>query len=220
MSATYNVEWLLKKLKWVVNYNEGQPNQNYRGPSTQTDKHFLDALNEAYQSIIRKARETRAQAWRHIHDVTWPSADVTFELPDELKNKQVTLVRDITDGIDGPIVDIGDFQDRFEVFRRDFKTLQWGTTGPGRDTTLRFFYLVAAEPLIHNAQVPELVPEEFKMLLVYEAAFELRIVSENRAPEAWYKKIEEMSESFHKLVSRGWPMESNIPRIRMTDDAL
>ena len=215
--TTYNVEWLVKKLKWVVNFNEGQVDQNYRGPSTQTDKHFLDALNESYKTVVRKARETRANAWTRTHDVTWLSDDVTFTLPVVLQNRPVRLVCDVTDGIDGPSVDIGDYQDRCEVFRKEENVLQWGTEGPGRDTTLRFWYLAAAEKLLKNDQVPELVPEEYAMLLVYRAALELRMVSENRVPRVWQEKVDEMGEEFHKQVSRGWPMESNIPRIRLHD---
>ena len=219
--TVYNYEWLLAKLKWLVYFNDGQANQAFAGPSTDADKHFRDAINEAYREEIEEAQlNTMRAAWHRTHDLIWPNAQVTLELPDILVDKGVVEVRDITEGVDGPLLDIGDHMERHEIWRKDSNILQWGTEGPGQETTMRFTYLAEAEELNQKPQRPKLVPARFIWLIVFSAGILMREVGEDKAPTAWYNKREALRENFHKSISRGWPMKTNGPRIRNVDDSM
>lgn len=217
-----NYTWLLARTKWVVFNNEGQADQAFAGPSTDENLHFREALNEAYKQEVELAQlETSRARWFRTEDVTWAADAVTLELPPFLLGAQIVRVRDVTDSSDGDAVYISDSPDAGTIFRKTESVLQWGTTGPGSTRTLRFTYMAEPEYLgEHPSQEPKLIPAKFRMLLVWRAAIMLVAVGNRQAPSKWEQELEEVRSSFHKFCSRGFVMETDGPRIRMTDDSM
>lgn len=216
--TVYNYSWILAKLKWALNFNEGQADQNFAGPTTDPDRHYRDAINQAYKEEIEEAQiETSRAHWFRSMDITWPANQATFILPQTLVDKSVIIIRDVTDEQDGPELSIGDYADESEIWRLDSQTLQWGTDGPGQNTTMRFTYLAEAEELSQASQLPALIPARYIWLIVWSAALLLRAVAEDKSPIDWEKKRDDLREKFHKILSQGWPMRSNPPTIRNRD---
>lgn len=216
--AGRDLAWLISRLKWVVNFNDGQVNQDFAGTSTDPNLHWREALNEAYKNIVRRAQKVTQKAhWRVSQDVTWPRGVTTITLPFDLESKQVQRIRDVTNEEDGVELDIADSPQDAEIWRLDRNRVQWSTSGPGYDTTLRFEYLAVAEDLLVDNQEPRLIPEDLRMLLVWEAAIFLRTVADEKAPASWVATRDDLQKSFHAAISRGWPSDSNPPVIRNRD---
>lgn len=213
-----NVDWLISRLKWVVNFNDGQVNQDFAGPSTDANLHWREALNEAYKTVVHNAQKvTSRHNWRKCQDVVWPVSTTTLTIPYDLAQAQVQRIRDITSEEDGTAIFIGNSPGESELWRLDKDTLQWGVAGPAAETTLRFEYLARAEELTSGNQEPELIPADYRMLIVWEAAIFLRSIADERTPKAWVDARDAMQKTYNKSISQGWGMETNPPVIRNND---
>ncbi len=220
MSKNRDYEWLLRQLKFIVYNNTGQADQAYANNSaTDPNYHLREALNAAYENEVEEAKsECGFDPFRRTEDFVWPASQVVLELPATLVNKQGLAIRDITTFSDGDRFIISSSPDEGTVWRKDYNKLQWGTTGPESERTLRFFYLADAEHLGEvPSQQPLLIPYKFRWLIVWRAGKELELVGNLKAPQAWEAQAADIRSNYHKFLSRSFTLESTPKTIRNTD---
>lgn len=221
MSETRDLNWAITNLKWVLNNDGGQPMQAFQGPSGDADYIFRQMINEAYNQIILEAVQLGKFTNFHFTEtLTWPSAQILLTIPSELSGAQILNARDITDSDDGDQLDIGDIPEQSEIWFKDMDTLQWGTQGAPRDTTIRITYLPHAEYLEVLGQEPKLIPRQFRWILVWRAALIMRAVSIESAPKIWGEELSKLMEIYHKWLSKGRLAFSNPAVIRNVDSLL
>ena len=219
MAKLRDYTWLLTRLKFAVYNNEGQADQAYAGPSTDTNLHFREAINAGYEAVIEEAKaECGFDRFVCTQDVVWPADQVVFEFPDVLGDKQGLAIRDVTDAADGVGFTVFEGPEYGQVFWKDKDRIQWGTTGPSSARTLRYTYLADAEYLgEHPRQEPKLIPYKFRWLIVWAAALELEEVGSRQPPSSWTKRFNDIQSNFHKFLSRSRFSKGNPKTIRMTD---
>ena len=193
---------LRSELAFYVNFTEGAADQDF------ATARLNKALASAYKKIVGRAKTmTNRDHWVMNQEVTWPASAVRFTVPDALTQKGVIDIVDVTGSEPGFRFVIGSGGDAFWY---DRKTLQWvsGSTGPGSARTLRFFYEAAAEDWKTDEESPQLIPPELHMLLVWEAACDLRNVGDDRVPADWRYERDELRLDFYKWAARGRPFNN------------
>ena len=168
------------------------------------------AINHAYKRELRKARLEGGDTWfkKNISG-TWPANTATFMLPSLMNQTNCLWIEDITDSDPGYALAVSNSgSDLCEVFWLDNKTLQWGSNGPGGAKTLRFHYMARAEKLVNDADVPELIPDDYHELIVLSAGVYLRFKADELAPEAWQMALQDIRIDYWKEISMGRPNSS------------
>lgn len=157
------------------------------------------ALNRRYESELLIAQQQGGATWFHVNQsVTWTGSTATLVLPAGLSKASLIELSDITDNDPGyPLPG--------EVFWLDHRTLQWGENGPAADKTIRLTYLSRPVTMVNDADEPELIPPEFRMLLVWSAAVFLRTKADEGSPQEWRHELNEARLNFWKTISRGRP---------------
>lgn len=198
-----DLAWLRSQVSWCVDFNEGQTDQSFSGPTTETNKWIDNAVNQAYEFEVNQAQqECGWRPFRRIFEFTWGSGDTTYVLPEHMQYVQHLVWTDITD-LDPGVELIFDVT---ALHWKDHKTVQWGSTGPGRDTTVRAEYLAAPVPLEHPFDEPELVPPRFRWLIVWQAASKLLTVADQNVPDKWLAEIDSWRSQFHSSLNSGNPI--------------
>lgn len=189
-----------------LNFNVDTANQDFTGSSTDSWAWIDDAINEAYVDEINEAvLECSARPFTAYQTFTWPSGDLTYELPPNMDRNDVLAIFNITGNVRGAPFSIGDRLSGQAIVWRTSRILEWGTTGPGQDTSLAFQYVVLPEPLQEPDDVPTLIPARFRYLLVWSALIILRDYADEAAPKAWLAKQYKLRAKFHKYVSTSAP---------------
>jgi hypothetical protein len=194
---------LIARTKLWVNFNSGQDDQDF------SEETILGAINMAYKKEVTLAKQEGSQRWFHMtqEPAVWLSGEVTYTVPSPLNRVAVLRIADVTEEISsGTPLLWGEGGSMSQVFWKNHKTLQWGTTGPTQDTTLRFMYVASPEELVNDDDYPELVPEEFHELLPLSAACILRLMADEICPVSWTTEQNEQRQLFWKFVSRGRPL--------------
>jgi hypothetical protein len=209
---------ILARVKHLVNFNEGVTDQDFTGPSTDTNKHFRDAINEAYVDEVNDASQHGApETWLNaVMSVTWPASQVTLTLPDTLANRQLLYIEDITSSDPGQAVWIGGRRESTEMFWLEKNKLQWGSSGPSSATTLRFSYVRTPEKMKDDIDEPSLIQYEHRALLVWSAAIILREVGDDDVPQRWIQRRESYREKFWKSLSLGQPTSTGYQGFQQT----
>jgi hypothetical protein len=213
----WNLSQLILRLRYLVNSNEGQSDQDFAGPSGDADRHFRDALNEAYiEEVTEAAQHADPARWLHAtHTFTWEASEPTLTLPPAIDGKNLLGLQDITSSTPGTPLWIGAAN---TIWWKDRTTLQWGSTGPASDTTILATYISEPQELVSGADEPVLIPRAHRHLLVWSAGCIMRSIADEDAPGSWMNKRDELREALWKDLSLGRPMDTGYPGILTTNN--
>lgn len=218
MAKQWTLEELIADLQFKVAYNEGQTDQDFIGPSGDTDRHFRNAINEAYVDEIEEAAQQGDPRWFYVlANVTWPGGQQNLDVPDNLRGKTWVSTYDITTTEPGTPIWWSDWEDGATHRWRDRNTLQWGTAGPSSDKTLRITYQAEPEEMLDNGDEPELVPPRFRHLLAWSAAIKLRRIADEQVPQGWVIERNDIRERMLKFFTLRGPVQTGGPGIRNTE---
>ena len=187
-----------------INFTTGISNQDF------TTAQLQKAINQAYKREVRKGRLEGGSTWfmKNV-SATWAASAVTFAVPSVLNQTNGLWIEDITDS--DPGYDLGVSMNSSgggEIFWFDNRTLQWGTEGPGSARTLRFHYLARAVDMVNDAEIPDLIPEDFHELIVLSAGVYLRFKADELAPAEWKEALNDIRIDYWKEISLGRPRSS------------
>jgi hypothetical protein len=192
----------------VLNFNSTQTAQDF------TTANLNTALNEAYNDEVNLALNNGLDRYfLRVQEFTWEASTVRKELPKALQGKVVLNFLDVTEDTIGSDIDISDLGSTSTVFFYDKKTLQWGTTGPGSDTTVRAVYLNVAVEMTQDNDEPDALPSQYHSLIAWSAACWLKRIAEEQAPNEWERYLADKRDAMHKFMSKGRPV-SDTPRIK------
>jgi hypothetical protein len=100
----------------------------------------------------------------------------------------------------------------------DYRTLQWGSTGPGEDKTLRVRALARAEELVSGQEEPVLVPYDHRYLWIWEAALLAReFADDDNVPQLWVRRRDRYRDLFHQEVASILAGAGDRPTIQLSD---
>jgi hypothetical protein len=194
-------EWLRGRVSTWLNFNPGQTNQDF------TQAQIDGGINDAYHDEVNTARlQGNPNYFKMKYDLAWTAGEVTKTLPKFLVGVQVYDVTDITSDDPGCRIAFDKDGRAGNVTYRDRETLQWGATGPGQDTTLRFFYLAEPVDMSEDGEEPSLVPPAHRGLIALSAAVSLRDMADEGAPQAWLLRLHDQRLDFWKATKLGRPM--------------
>ena len=186
---------LLTELKDLLNFDSAQTHQDF------TDTQLKSALNRAYLREIRKARQQGLDEYfLDTTTFTWTSGEQTYALVDPLNKASILQLRDVTDS------EYAQNMAFTESFRwLDRNTLEWLPDGPSSDRTIRAFFSELPVDMVSNNEEPDLIPREFREVLVYSAAVELRLRADEEAPRSWEGFLDDVRADYWKHLSLGRP---------------
>ena len=215
MEERRNLQWHRACVAEIVNYQDGTPDQDSTGPTNYTWKKIDAALNEAARQERNEAIiHGSSEAFRKKQSFTWASGELTFTLPSYIDRESVMEMHDVTDDTLGqPIHAMARGFNRL-IFWLDNKTLQWGTTGASRDTTVEISYAAAAPSLSAPTAEYDVFPYSHRDLINWSAACIWADMADQEAPASWEKRRDGYRSSFHLAISRGSPTSYGAPRIR------
>jgi hypothetical protein len=157
------------------------------------------AINRRYEAETLLAQQHGRRSWFHkVQSFTWSSGEETLTVPASISSAAIIRLEDITNNDPGSSLPP-------EVFWKDNKTLQWGSTSPGSDITIRATYFARPVEMVNDADEPELIPPEMRMLLVWSAAVFLRQKADEGAPGQWLEMLNEERMTFWKWLSKARP---------------
>lgn len=194
---------LIDRTKLWLNFNEDQTDQDF------SEAQILSVLNMVLTEECSLAKQEGARSWfRTSTEFTWAASEVTLTLPEPLSRVSMYRLVDVTDTT-GPGARILFSQEGFtgDVFWKTRTVLQWGSTGPASERTLRAYYFATPEELVTDLDIPELIPDEFHELLPLSAAVVLRTMADDAAPQAWLMKQRDYRNRLWKFMSRGRPLD-------------
>jgi hypothetical protein len=213
-------DWTLAELiadvKFRVAFNEGQTDMEYRGPAGDVDRHFRDAINEAYADEYNEAAIAGDPRWWYVTmDLPWPASQPTLTIPESVNSKWQIRLFDVTDDqIGSPIWSSNWPRTGHSVYWHDRSTLRWAdTAGPPRSLTLRLTYCGAPAELVQQNDIPILLPSQFRHILSWSAAIKLRIIGDDAAPSAWIAERNRMRAALHKFLSLRGPLQTDTPML-------
>lgn len=219
-----NLAWLRAGLQQKLNFNPAQTDQDFQGPSSNLNALLDGYLNEAYILETNLAKiEFGFQPFTLRHTLTWAASSQTLTVPRILLDHQIYKIEDETDAVPGKLLWIGTDGGRSQTIAwRDRDTLQWGSAGPGSARTLTVFYSAAANPLVEASHEPDLIPPQYRHLLIWSAAILGRYESDEEAPMGWIAQREEWRRQYWTLLSRGvvvFPLGYTIMEPGLTADS-
>lgn len=192
---------LIDQIKFVLNLNDGQVDQDF------TSTRLNQVLAMAYREEVARAKQEGSSAWfKRYQDIIWPASQETYALPAAVSQHNIIRIEDITGGLAGLNLTIRQTGATGGPFWAQDSTINWGTTaGPASDRTWRIYYVAIAEDIASqsDAYVPTLIPPEHHALLVWASAVLLREIGDEAAPQAWYRRRDDLRADYHKLISRG-----------------
>jgi hypothetical protein len=205
-----NVEELIDHLGFVLDFNDGQPNQAF------SESRMLKALNLAYTRECSKAQlQGSRRFFQRFEQFTWSASEVTLTLPTNFNRDGIIQFYNVTADTDGPGIPLflTDNGQHSQIYWKDINTLAWGSTGPASDQTLRVYYLARPEELKNDGDEPVLIPREYHELLVWSAACQLKVIADEKAPQEWMMQREELRAGLWKHLSKSRPLD-DVPTIR------
>lgn len=216
MAKEWNLAQLRDELQWVYNFNEGQTDQDMRGPAAYVNKWFDSSLNEAYVDEVEEAVQMGCTTcFITTARKTWPVNTPTFDIGDDLAGSTLYRIESRDAGA-GETTSwepmwINTWTEDSNHVWVDRRTIQWGLSGPASAQTIRFTYVAEPEELADDMDVPVLIPRKFRHLLVYSAAIRLRIVADDEKNQPLVWKRNEIRERLHKAISQGRPAQTGYP---------
>lgn len=206
---------LQDEVKDWINFTSGTSNSDF------TSGQIKKAVNQAYKREVRKGRLEGGSSW-FLKNVlkTWPASTATLEVPSVLNQTNALRIEDITDTDPGFDIGIAENGTMGEIFWLDNRTLQWGEDGPSSARSLRWHYMARAVDLVNDAEIPDLIPEDFHELLVLSAGVFLRFKADEMAPQEWQSALNDLRMDYWKELTLGRPRStgSAIRRIDPFED--
>lgn len=215
-----DLEWMIEQLQFKMNVDTGQTDQDFIGPSGDTDKWYRSLINEAGEREVVDAKQEGHISWFLMTlDVTWTASSVTYTLPDALYGRNILMMRDVTNDEVGSELPWAGKPHGPGIFYKDNKTLQWDTSGPTQDTTIRMVYELNWQELKADADVPDqnMLPQEFAWLIVWAAVDVAKTIADELVPKDYERHLINWRERYWKHVSRGRPGMDNVARIINND---
>jgi hypothetical protein len=216
MARRWNLEELIEEVKFLYNFNSGQVDQDMRGPSTDVDKRFREAINEAYCDEVEEAAQMGdVTPFLVLKTLTWAGNSPTLDVGDELADSTLyrVEVRDTSAASTGawqPLW-LSYWTEDSNNYWLDRRTLQWGLTGPGSDKSVRFTYIAEPAEMLDDMDEPTLIPRRFRHLLAYAACLKLRFVADDQTIEPLRRRRDELRERLWKSMSQGRPAQTGYP---------
>jgi hypothetical protein len=202
-----NLAWLRQKVSTKVNFDVTQPDQDFIGPSSDTNQLVDDAINEAYVEEYTNVKLEAAPEWfMQTEEFTWAASEVTLDLRTvslTASNHSVLRMEDITNSVDGDPISIKKSRHHSEIWWKDRYTLQWGTSGPGEDKTIQITFMPKPKDMRIATDEPDLIPEEHRWLLVWSAAINLRDMADEAAPQGWIQRRDNLRENMILDMAQG-----------------
>lgn len=222
MSVIRNLAWLRTEVSRKLDHNSGQPNQAFAGVTNDTNEDIDALIQEAYDSELEEAMQNcTAEIFMEAAELTWPSGQQTFILPDYLEGADILRIDDITNYSPGTPIWVSSRTEHYEpqVFPQDRRTIRWGPNGPGQATTMRITYLPEANQLKDPSDEPRYIPSRYRWLLVWTAAIIGRKIADEGVPGQWLGEQQEWRQKFHIAMSKGRPRGTNRSRAMPVGDA-
>jgi hypothetical protein len=216
MTKIRNLEWLRDGVDRKLNMDRSQPDQALTGTTDDEYDQVDEALNEAAENLLEDIRvKIDPTLLLEFDTYTWPSDQLTFELPPQITSDALYAIEDITDADPGTFLYIFDRGMDYHptVFWLRSNTLQWGTSGAPSEKSLRFFYYPLAQDMKKPGDEPTGIPPRYRRLLIQDAAISLREDMEDTAPTAWYNRRNRMWDRMLIGMSEGRPVLGNRARI-------
>lgn len=208
------------KLQFLLNFNEGQTDQDFRGSSVDANKHFDNALNEAYRDECKWLRGVSRSHFRRTFSFTWTADATTMPIPLWARDAEIEAVRDDTDESPGALIfSRGPNEEGSGFYRADGTNWGW-TPAPSSERTLTMVYIAAPSELQKDVEEPDLLPSEHHDLLVWAAGILLKTIADEDVPRRWIERHAELRFLAQKAVSLGNPRTYPAPRITNNNRSL
>lgn len=190
---------LQNEVRDLINFTSGTTDQDY------TTAQVQKAINVRYALEVLIGQQHGKRTWfQKFFEFTWPASAETVTIPTNINQAQVLKFEDITNRDPGDPLPAS-------IFWKDNQTLQWGSTSPAQDTTIRATYLARPAEMVNDSDEPSLISPEHHMLLVWSSAIYLRQKADENAPGAWLEQLHEDRLTYWKALSRGRPLAGGGP---------
>jgi hypothetical protein len=207
-----NFTELQDRLKFILNFNDTQTDQDF------TNARIKQALNFSYESEINRAQaEGSRRYFRAVREIEWVADELTYTLAYPLDQRGLIRITDITNTDPGYALVFDENGFHGDVFWKDRNTIQWGTQGPNAGKTLRVEFYTRPIAMVEDNDEPELIPPQFRELLLWSAACWLRDIADDDmgTPQSWQRRLDEWRIDFWKYLSRGRPTD-DVPAVTNT----
>lgn len=204
-----------EKVAYLVNFNSGQLDQDFRGTSGNSNKNIDAAINEAYTEECALAKSVASRDWfRRTLSFTWPADAASISIPAALRDRDIEVMRDDTSETPGPMVTTWDGVGVGSgLWRIDDAT--WGFyPTPSSAMTITAIYIAEPVELANDGDEPTLIPAAFRDLLVWSAGIVLKGIADEDPPRFWLKKQNDWRFLFQKQIALGQPRQYPPVRVK------
>jgi hypothetical protein len=215
MNLTRNLEWLRAEVCRVLSVDPTAVDQAFAGTTDDPWGYIDTCITEALEEEIAEFDiDADLEQLLCSDTLAWASTARTLALPKHLTQVEIVRIDDETAVQPGDTLPIYSRSGSFEpeISWADYRTLQWGTGGPGENKTLRVFYIADPPVLTSPAAEPDFVPPKYRWAIVWGGAIAARLRQGESAPGGWYMQRQAWRERWHIAVSRGRPMDPNAPQ--------
>lgn len=215
------LEEIRDKVNFLVNFNPGQSDQSFAGPSTDINKYTDWAINEAYREEIRIARRMVSRmAFLKTQGMTWNANAASMPIPLNVKDRDIYAIRDDTNESPGFILTFSDSTSPVTgIYRYDHETWGW-YPAPSSAKTLSIYYLASPNEMKNAGDIPDLLKPDDHDILVWGAAILLRSAADEAAPTKWERRHEDLRWQLHKGIAQGLYSVSINPPPRIRHNGL
>lgn len=164
--------WLRERVMNELGVNPETPGDAFEGPLDAPFSKIDDPIHEAYYDLVSAAKKVMPRERSTCYeDIVWPSGQVNLQIPLHIVEGNLASVWDITDATPGIRLSIEKRSDTyFPAIRWEgYDTVAWGTSGPSRDTTVRFFYNGAPPIMTSVTEKPRVIPQEHVAAIAWRA---------------------------------------------------
>lgn len=210
-----NLGDLRTRLSFLVDFNEGQADQDFIGPSTDSNRHLDFFLNEAYREEVNLGKQNGSRdAFKKKFDITWPRDQQLFTIPIPLLHGDILAIQDNSEITPGPIIPLFDeLVEGSGLYIHDHET--WGLRpAPGADRSLTILFLARPNVLKQDGDKPDLIHDDHQDLLIWSAGVLARIIADEQPPSMWLQKQHTLRLIWWKKLAQGTPMLHPPKRIR------
>ena len=187
---------LKEEVQDLLNFDIDQIQQDF------TEEQIEKAINRAYKREYRKARQQgNNNHFKAVTTITWPAGQTDYTFVAPLSSTQLIKIEDITNGNLTTEFRLGG-----SLRWKDKDSLEWLPSGPPSNRNLRVIYYPTPELLVLDTDEPSLIREEFREVLSYSAAIELRMRADEQAPAAWERHLMDVRLDWYKDISYGRPI--------------
>lgn len=205
---TWDFKYLQDEVKDLLNFNSAQTNQDF------TAAQIKKSINRAYGREVHSAWLEGLKKYFHaVYDATWTSGSTTYEVPEFIQQQSILQVFDVTSSDPGHRLVFSDNGYAGDVFWKSRNILQWGTSGPSENKTLRFEFFAEPVDMSEDDDEPDLIFPTYREILVWAAGIDLRRRADEGSPGEWLQAHHDLRVDYWKTLSRGKPF-SDVPAFK------